>query len=146
MINIVLASHGRFCEELLSTLKMVAGDDFAIQAVPLFPGESAETYRSRLAEAIQKNYTTAGILVISDIVGGTPYNSAVYLSKDYTIGIVSGMNMPMLLTVGFSRNEESSLDELIALAAESGSAGVKGTNLSKERGNRREKLSINKNR
>ena len=145
MINIVLASHGRFCEELLNSLKMVAGDVFNIQAVPLFPGESVETYRHKLQEAIQKAYTEAGTLVISDIVGGTPYNSAVYLSKEYVIGLISGMSLPMLLAIGFGRGEESTLDELVAMAVEAGSSGIKGTNLSKERVERRGKLSINKN-
>ena len=45
MVNIILISHGVFCEGLLSSLKMIAGDEFGVRAVPLFPGETVDAYR-----------------------------------------------------------------------------------------------------
>lgn len=145
MVPIIVVSHGNFCAELINSVKMIAGDTFGMEAVPLFAGETAESYRQKLANVIGGKQTEAGALIIADLAGGTPYNSAVYLSKDLALGIVSGLNMPILLSLGFGRSEESTLDELIKLAVASDSIGVKGTNLSKERGDRRAKLSINKN-
>ena len=49
MVNIVLISHGGFCEGLLDSLKMIAGGDYGVRAVPLIPGESPETYREKLS-------------------------------------------------------------------------------------------------
>lgn len=145
MIPIIVVSHGTFCAELLNALKMIAGDTFGMTAVPLLAAESAEGYRRKLADAIREKRTDTGLLIVADIVGGTPYNSAVYLAKDAPIGVVSGLNLPMLLALGFGRGEESALDALIALAVARDSIGVKGVNLSKERNGEREKLSIDKN-
>lgn len=145
MVNIILVSHGVFCEGLRNGLKMITGDDYGISAVPLFPGETPETYRSKLARAIQEKYTEEGILILSDISGGTPFNSAVYLGKDYKIGLISGMNMPMLLNLVLGIDEEHTLDELIEKAIDYDAIDINGTNLSKGGNKKREKLSINKN-
>lgn len=57
MVNIILISHGVFCEGLLSSLKMIAGDEFGVRAVPLFPGETVDVYREKLGKALDE---TAG--------------------------------------------------------------------------------------
>ena len=54
MIHIILVSHGRFCEGLLESLQMVAGEQEGISAVPLMPGESPEAYRNRLESEIKE--------------------------------------------------------------------------------------------
>ena len=48
MVNIILISHGAFCEGLLASLQMIAGGDYGVRAVPLIPGESPEAYREKL--------------------------------------------------------------------------------------------------
>lgn len=144
MIHIILISHGHFCEGLLGSLKMVAGEQEGISAVPLLPGEAPEGYREKLKQEIDNNYSEKGVLILTDVTGGTPFNSTGYLAKDYKIGLISGMNMPMLITLIFTRTEESTLDELIQAATVPEALGVKGTNLSKG-GKRRGKLSLNKN-
>lgn len=144
MIQIILVSHGKFCEGLLGSLEMVTGEQEGISAVPLLSGEAPEDYREKLRQEIEKHDTQKGVLILSDVTGGTPFNSTGYLAKDYEIGLVSGMNMPMLVTLVFARTKDSTLDELIGAATDPVAAGIKGTNLSKG-GKRREKLSINKN-
>lgn len=52
MVNVVIISHGEFCEGLLSSLKMIAGDTFGVKAVPLIPGEAPESYREKLADTL----------------------------------------------------------------------------------------------
>lgn len=145
MIQIILVSHGHFCEGLLGSLQMVAGEQSNISAVPLLPGEAPEAYREKLKKEIEKKYCEEGVLVLSDVTGGTPFNSTGYLAKEFKIGLVSGMNMPMLVTLVFERTEESTLNSLIKAATEPEALGVKGTNLS-EGGRKHGKLSLNKNR
>lgn len=144
MIQIILVSHGRFCEGLLGSLCMVAGEQEGISALPLLAGEEPGSYRAKLKQEIEKYEGEEGVLILSDVAGGTPFNSAGYLAKDYPIGLISGMNMPMLITLVFERTAKSTLNELIEAATAPGAAGIKGSNLS-EGGKRREKLSINKN-
>lgn len=145
MINIILISHGNFCIELLKSIKMVTGTDFNIQAVPLLPGETLESYRNKLEITIRKQINSKGILILSDIMGGTPYNTAVYLSKNYSIGLISGMNMPMILDIGFNRTNDDSLDKLIQQILKNSQETITGKNLNKKRRIQHEKLSINKN-
>ena len=147
MVNIILISHGAFCEGLLASLQMIAGGDYGVRAVPLIPGESPEAYREKL-EAVMREAddgSGSGTIVLSDIAGGTPFQSAAYLSKDFKLGLVSGMNMPMLLYAGIER-EETTLEELADKAGISSTVGVKTTVFKKGEKKQRAKLSINKNR
>lgn len=67
MIHIILVSHGRFCEGLLESLQMVAGEQEGISAVPLMPGESPEAYRNRLESEIKEYESEEGTLVLTDV-------------------------------------------------------------------------------
>lgn len=147
MINIVLISHGTFCEGLLDGLKMIAGSDYGAKAVPLFPGTSPETYREELKKVLDNNNQKEDkrTIILADIIGGTPYQSALYFKNDYEIGIISGMNMPMLLTIALEQDEISTVDEIINKQLSLEACGISGMNLKRGERKNREKLSINKN-
>lgn len=146
MVNIVLISHGDFCKGLLSSLEMIAGDNYGVKAVALTPGESPESYRERLSEVIESfDNQKAGTIILSDIAGGTPFQSAAYLAKKFKLGLISGMNMPMLLTLALGKSEEDTLEALVKKAIETDSIGVKATIFDEKERTRRAKLSINKN-
>lgn len=147
MVNVILISHGAFCEGLLNSLQMIAGDTYGVKAVPLIPGESPETYREKLSLVLNEVHdgSDCGTIILSDIAGGTPYLSAAYLSKTYKIGLISGMNMPMLLSLALERNEETTLEELVEKAVSPHCIGVKATVFKEGEKKQRAKLSINKN-
>ncbi len=145
MSNIVLVSHGEFCVGLLKSLEMIAGDTFGIRAVPLIPGESPESYREKLTQVLGEMDKEKGYIVLSDISGGTPFQSAAYLAKDFQIGLISGMNMPMLLTLALGNSDEMTLDELVEKATQQSSLGVQGKVIKRGERKQRAKLSINKN-
>lgn len=142
----VVISHGDFCEGLLSSLKMIAGDTFGVKAVPLVPGESPESYREKLANVLSSYANEdSEFIILSDIGGGTPFQSAAYLSKEFKIGLVSGMNMPMLLTLALGRTEEDKLDSLIERATSKDCIGIQSKIFGRGERKQRAKLSINKN-
>ena len=147
MVNIVIISHGEFCEGLLNSLQMIAGETFGVRAVSLIPGESPEAYREKLEMVLEGFHDegNSGTMILSDIAGGTPYLSAAYLSKNHKIGLISGMNMPMLLTLAMERNEETTLEQLVEKGISSSSIGVKGTVFKEGEKKQRAKLSIHKN-
>lgn len=146
MIHVVVISHGDFCEGLLSSLKMIAGDTFGVKAVPLVPGESLESYREKLANVLSSYANEdSEFIILSDIGGGTPFQSAAYLSKEFKIGLVSGMNMPMLLTLALGRTEEDTLDSLIERATSKDCIGIQSKIFGRGERKQRAKLSINKN-
>lgn len=145
MSNIVLVSHGDFCVGLLSSLKMIAGDTFGIRAVPLIPGESPESYREKLSQVLSEMDTEQGYVILSDISGGTPFQSAAYLAKDFQLALISGMNMPMLLTLALGNSVEQTLEDLVEKATQESSLGVQGKVIKRGERKQRAKLSINKN-
>ena len=68
MVNIILISHGEFCEGLLKSLIMVTGDDYGIKTLALYPGMTADTYREKLDQIILENENSEGTLILADIV------------------------------------------------------------------------------
>lgn len=145
MVNVVVISHGDFCEGLLSSLEMILGDTYGIRAVPLIPGESPESYRQKLTSVLSEyENPDSGFIILSDIAGGTPFQSAAYLSKDFKIGLISGMNMPMLLSLSLERSEQDSLEDLIKKATSEECVGIRSEILGKGEKKQRAKLSINK--
>ncbi|GEN88395.1 PTS sugar transporter subunit IIA [Oceanobacillus sojae] len=148
MVNVILISHGAFCQGLLQSLKMVAGEDFGVKAVSLNEGEAPEEFRVKLAEAIKENHTDSEqeTIILSDIPGGTPFQSAAYLAKQYKIGLISGMNLPMLLTLCFEKSRDKSLEELVNKVTSEGSLGVQAKLFKEGEKSKREKLSVDKNR
>ncbi|BBM17808.1 hypothetical protein G15_1454 [Enterococcus avium] len=146
MVNVVIISHGEFCEGLLSSLKMIAGDTFGVKAVPLIPGEAPESYREKLADTLSSySEKEQGFLILSDIAGGTPFQSAAYLSKEFKIGLVSGMNIPMLLSLTLGKTAEDTLDSLVEKATTEDCVGIQSKIFGRGERKQRAKLSINKN-
>lgn len=141
MIKIVLISHGPFCEGLLKSVEMIAGPQEDIVALPLNPGENPDDYRIRLNDVVEDN-----TLILCDLKGGTPYNSAAFISKNYDVSLVAGMNIPMVITLVTSRVNESTRKELITLITSPTNIGIEEIDLNFKESKKHGKLSLNKNR
>ena len=142
MVNIVLLSHGPFCEGLLKSLEMIAGPQKNIQALQLHEGESPDDYRSQVDQLLSS--LNGETMVFIDLKGGTPYNTAAFLKQKYEFNLISGMNMPILISVVTSRTETATLQDLTQVALDPQNTGVELIDL-KNGGNKRAKLSLNKN-
>lgn len=142
MVNIVLLSHGPFCEGLLKSLEMIAGPQKNLQALQLHEGESPDDYRSQVDQLLSS--LNGETMVFIDLKGGTPYNTAAFLKQKYEFNLISGMNMPILISVVTSRTETATLQDLTQVALDPQNIGVELIDL-KNGGNKRAKLSLNKN-
>lgn len=142
MVNIVLLSHGPFCEGLLKSLEMIAGPQKNLQALQLHEGESPDDYRSQVDRLLSS--LNGETMVFIDLKGGTPYNTAAFLKQKYEFNLISGMNMPILISVVTSRTETATLQDLTQVALDPQNTGVELIDL-KNGGNKRAKLSLNKN-
>ncbi|QPB55959.1 PTS sugar transporter subunit IIA [Lacticaseibacillus paracasei] len=142
MVNIVLLSHGPFCEGLLKSLEMIAGPQKNLQALQLHEGESPDDYRSQVDQLLSS--LNGETMVFIDLKGGTPYNTAAFLKQKYEFNLISGMNMPILISVVTSRTETATLQDLTQVALDPQNTGVEQIDL-KNGGNKRAKLSLNKN-
>lgn len=105
MVGIVVISHGKMCEGIVDSLSMVAGNVDQLEVVSLKPGMTPDGYMEMLKTAVNKVNTGTGAVVFTDILGGTPFNTAIQLTREEDLGIVTGMNLPMLIEVVLNREE-----------------------------------------
>jgi PTS system mannose-specific IIA component len=108
MVGLVLATHGRLAEELLATAASVCGPIPRAQAISLSSQQSMEEARARLGEAIRAADDGDGVLVLTDMLGGTPANLALTFLAE-RIEVITGVNLPMLLKLSTLRAEGASL-------------------------------------
>lgn len=118
MVGIVFAGHGLFPEGLKNSTEMIAGEIEQCQVVSLQPGEDPFEYGSRLQLAIHQTDTGDGVVVLTDLKGGTPFNQSLMLCQSENIRILCGSNLPIALNAVLNRNEKISLDGLSSLLME----------------------------
>ena len=123
MVAIIVGTHGNFARELIKTCEMIVGKKENIAAVTLEPGESADGLVEKYKNAIKDLDAKDGILFITDLFGGSPYNAAckIAMENDH-VGVVAGVNLSMALEV-FS-SQDLPVEELIEIAQTSGKQGV----------------------
>lgn len=120
----VIITHGNMAEGILNSCSLFF-DITDYKAFGLHPGEDVELFYDKIEkELLDENYES--ILVLTDIVGGTPYNTAakVFLKNKASknIDIITGVNLPMLLELGFS--EEENMENLKEKAIKAGQEGI----------------------
>lgn len=103
--GLVLVSHGNFAMEALKSAEMIMGPIKNVNVLSVVPGMDLKETARKLEEAVNEVKGNAGVIIMTDIIGGTPSNAAGILSLSMdNILALSGFNMPMLLEVLISRN------------------------------------------
>jgi len=123
MIGLLITSHGDFAKALVESAFMLAGETEQIANAGLYTGEAPEAFYERLAACVDQVDTGDGAVVLADVFGGTPCNTAVRLSREKNIRIVTGANMPMMLYACTERTETTSLQEMVDGLIAAGSEG-----------------------
>lgn len=128
MLGLVVATHGKLAEELLATAAAIVGPLERSEAVTVAAGLSMEEARARLGEAIRRVDDGAGVLVLTDMFGGTPANLALTF-LDAKVEVVTGVNLPMVLKLATARSDDL---PLLAAAELLTSYGQKNITLASE--------------
>ena len=102
MVGVVLATHGRLAEELLRAAEQICGPVENCRALTLSATSALEDARQALAEAIEEVEQGDGVLVLTDMFGGTPSNLALTFLDD-RVEVVTGANLPMLMKLTTAR-------------------------------------------
>jgi len=124
MIGIIIVSHGYAAKELLHSAEMIIGRQDKVRVVSLTEGMSPEALIELTIDAIKELSDNNGILILTDLYGGSTTNFiASALLKRGNVEIVSGVNLPMLLSV-LSERSELSLKELSQKAVVDGKEGI----------------------
>jgi mannose PTS system EIIA component len=114
MIGLVLVTHGRLASEFITAMEHVVGPQEAIAGICIDADDDMEARRSDIGAAIAKVDQGKGVIILTDLFGGTPSNLAISLMDGDNIEVIAGVNLPMLIRLEGARK---SMDVQAAVAA-----------------------------
>lgn len=118
MIGIVLVAHGNLAKEMVHVLQHVVGEQNNIEYVGISNSDDMELKRHEILEKTSAVDTGDGVVVVTDMFGGTPSNLAISMMEERNIEVISGMNLPMLVKLVRARDE--ALTDAVIQAQEAG--------------------------
>lgn len=119
----VIVSHGQLATELVAAAETVVGDSSHIIAVSIGWHDDVESAKAEIERAIAHVNTGNGVLIMTDMFGGTPTNIAAMFLKENEIEIVTGVNLPMVIKLA-SQHKETTLAEMAKLVEEQGKQSI----------------------
>jgi mannose PTS system EIIA component len=119
MIGLVLVTHGKLAEEFRHALEHVVGPQKAIETVCIGPEDDMDQRRQDILEAVMLADQGNGVIILTDMFGGTPSNLAISVMEQTKAEVIAGLNLPMLIKLASVRTRFS-LEDAVAAAQEAG--------------------------
>ena len=119
MIGLVLVTHGRLAEEFRAALEHVVGPQEQIATICIGPDDDMEQRRQDILDAVEDVDEGKGVVLLSDMFGGTPSNMAISVMDKDRIEVLAGVNLPMLIKLASVRADRS-LSQAVDEACEAG--------------------------
>ncbi len=127
MIGLVLVTHGRLAEEFIAALEHVVGEQAQVRAVCIGPDDDMEQRRQDILNSVAEVDDGAGVVVLTDMFGGTPSNLAISIMDKAKVEVIAGVNLPMLIKLASVRKQESTT--LVSAVIAARDAGQKYINV-----------------
>ena len=105
MIGLVIVTHGRLAEEFVSAMEHVVGRQRAVEAICIGPEDDMERRRQDILEAVSRVDDGDGVILLTDMFGGTPSNLAISVMDQTHAEVIAGLNLPMLIKLASVRGE-----------------------------------------
>ena len=106
MIGLVIVTHGRLAEEFLFAMEHVVGRQRAVETVCIGAEDDMEQRRQDILEAVDRVDDGAGVILLTDMFGGTPSNLAISVMEQTRAEVIAGLNLPMLIKLASVRSRE----------------------------------------
>jgi mannose PTS system EIIA component len=106
MIGLVLVTHGRLAEEFRNAVEHVVGAQLSFETVSIGADDDMEQRRKDIVDAVARSDTGAGVIVLTDMFGGTPSNLAISVMEPGRIEVIAGVNLPMLIKLTSARKAD----------------------------------------
>ena len=119
MIGLIVVTHGNLAREFVAALEHVVGPQQQITSISIFPNDDMEERRNAILEAAKAVGTSDGVIILSDMFGGTPSNLAISVMDSGSIEVIAGVNLPMLVKLARIR-EEATLEDALKQAQDAG--------------------------
>ena len=110
-VGVVIVTHYRLGEEFLQALRLIVPEGPRFHAVSVDPKQSVEEMRTAIQQALAAADQGDGVLVLTDMFGGTPSNISLSFLEERRVEVVTGLNLPMLIKLA-TMTEKKSLEEL----------------------------------
>ncbi len=124
MIGVVIVTHCHLAEELICAARLVVGEDLKhFLAVSVEPTDGSEMIREKILTAIRQVDSGQGVLILTDMYGGTPSNISLSFLEEKKVDVITGVNLPMLLKLATYQNDLS-LEELAAFITDYGQRNI----------------------
>ncbi|MFA9414561.1 MULTISPECIES: PTS sugar transporter subunit IIA [unclassified Streptococcus] len=105
-IALLLMSHGNFAKAAIDSAELIVGKQTNFETLEVYTVDDVEVLKEEMLQKISSLDTTKGLVVLTDIIGGTPINLASQLLSQEKVVVVSGLNLPMLLEVLMNRGQQ----------------------------------------
>ena len=128
MIGMVLVTHGRLAEEFIAALEHVVGPQKNTAAICIGPEDDMEQRRQEIIDSVLKVDEGDGVVLLTDMFGGTPSNLAISVLDDGRVEVIAGVNLPLLIKLASLRNGTS----LVSAVAQAQQAGRKYINVASQ--------------
>jgi PTS system mannose-specific IIA component len=119
MIGLVLVTHGRLAAEFVTAMEHVVGPQQDIEAICIGPDDDMESRRADIATAVAAVDSGNGVILLTDLFGGTPSNLAISLMEPGRVEVIAGINLPMLIRLEGAR-KMMKVKAAVAAAREAG--------------------------
>jgi mannose PTS system EIIA component len=119
MIGLILVTHGRLAEEFLVALEHVVGPQKNVATICIGPHDDMESRRKEIAAGIKRVETGDGVIILTDLFGGTPSNLSISLLDAGRVEVIAGVNLPMLIRLDSAR-KNMDVRQAVAAAREAG--------------------------
>ncbi|HUS98205.1 MAG TPA: PTS sugar transporter subunit IIA [Hyphomicrobiaceae bacterium] len=105
MIGLVIVTHGRLAQEFRAALEHVVGRQDQIETISIGPDDDIESRREDILSAIRSTDTGRGVVVVTDMFGGTPSNLSISVMEEARVEVIAGVNLPLLVKLASVRAE-----------------------------------------
>lgn len=119
MIGLVLVTHGRLAEEFISAMQHVVGPQDQVKAVCIGPEDDMEMRRNEILQKVGEVDSGDGVVLLTDMFGGTPSNLALSMMDRANVEILAGINLPMLIKIA-SLRKDNNMKKAVEGAQEAG--------------------------
>ena len=123
MVGVVLVTHPNLGEEFIRSAEMICGKFPNLVPVSIDTRRAVEELREEIARAVKSVDTGKGVLILTDMFGGTPSNMSLAFLSENRVEVVTGLNLPMLIKISNCR-EGRSLQDLARMAKEAGQRNI----------------------
>lgn len=123
MIGLVVIAHFNLAKEMVAATELIIGKQEQFESIGIFPDEDIDKTRGKIIEALKKADSGDGVMILTDMFGGTPSNISLSFLEEGKVDVVTGVNLPMLIKLNTYR-EGRQLGELASFITQYGQNNI----------------------